>query len=570
VAFSPDGKTVLTGSQDGTARLWDPDTGNALGQPFKHDGPVVAVAFSPDGEKALTGSWDKTAKLWDVVSKGDAPVPHKAPPNGDQAPRDEADPDPIKVLPHEGRVESVAFSPDGNLIATGSTGWDGRKGGARLWAVVGFRRVELCPPLPHQKTVKIVVFSPDGRTLATGSGDGDTRLWQADVGELRGKALKPEKPMHALAFSPDWETALTDQLCGVDESWAELQLAKISTGELVGKALKLRRPACTAFSPDGTKVLTGAGEVDLKKGGTEWGEAQLWDLTTNQTTILKHEDPVRTVAFSPEGTMAVTGAVQEGGTRSQIRLWDTRMGQPLDDRSFSTQGELKALTFSPDGKILLTATQESGGAGRARLELWDVGTGKCRGSPCRAQDQIVSLALSPDSMTALTGTEQKVGQLWDVTTGTARRLDLLLQHRLGGFVHEEDVLVGGYAGGTNFITVLSPDGRAILTVACNDGTVRLWEARTGRAIGPPLLHRTEIVAAGFGRGGESVMVGGMDGTVREWAIPRPVEGETERVAVWTQVITGMELDEYGAVRLLDAGAWEERRKRLEQLGGPPG
>ena len=68
MAFSPDGKTVLTGSEDKTARLWDAATGQPLGPPLTHQGPVMAVAFSPDGKTVLTGSDDKTARLWDAAT----------------------------------------------------------------------------------------------------------------------------------------------------------------------------------------------------------------------------------------------------------------------------------------------------------------------------------------------------------------------------------------------------------------------------------------------------------------------------------------------------------------------
>jgi WD40 repeat protein len=108
VVFSPDGKAVLTGSGDRTARLWDAATGQPMGPPLTHRGVVYSVAFSPDGKAVLTGSQDNTARLWDVATG--KPI---GPP-----------------LTHRGSVQAVAFSPDGRAVLTGS--FDGT---ARLWTV---------------------------------------------------------------------------------------------------------------------------------------------------------------------------------------------------------------------------------------------------------------------------------------------------------------------------------------------------------------------------------------------------------------------------------------------------
>ena len=109
VAFSPDGRTVLTGSRDKTARLWDVATGRPIGQPLVHQGFVEAVAFSPDGKTVLTGSFDRTARLWDVATGRPIGQP----------------------LVHQGFVEAVAFSPDGKTVLTGSFDHT-----ARLWDAI--------------------------------------------------------------------------------------------------------------------------------------------------------------------------------------------------------------------------------------------------------------------------------------------------------------------------------------------------------------------------------------------------------------------------------------------------
>jgi hypothetical protein len=97
----------------------------------------------------------------------------------------------------------------------------------------------------------------------------------------------------------------------------------------------------------------------------------------------------------------------------------------------------------------------------------------------------------------------------------------------------------------------------------------LWDVATGWRLGPPLRHHQEVYAVAFRPDGRAVLTGSRDKTARQWRLPPPLAGDPDRITCWLQVLTGMELDEREALRLLDAGSWQERRRQLQEWGGPP-
>jgi len=349
VAFSPNGRQVLTGSWDGTARVWDAATGKELRQFEGHTGWVLSVAFSPDGRQVLTGSGnpfertsDNTARLWDAAT-------------GQELRRFEGHTDP---------VTSVAFSPDGRQVLTGS----GDKT-ARLWdAATGkeLRRFE-----GHTDWVVSVAFSPDGRQVLTGSGflgifgesrDNTARLWDVTTGQEFRRFEGHTEAVWSVAFSPDGRQVLT----GSGDKTARLWDA--ATGK------ELRRFEghteavwSVAFSPDGRQVLTGS-----------WDKtARLWDVATGQELrrFEGHSAAVWPVVFSPDGRQVLTGAGHFVGVApdNTARLWDVATGQEL--RRFEGHTDMvSSVAFRPDGRHILTGSQD----GTARL--WDAATGRelCR------------------------------------------------------------------------------------------------------------------------------------------------------------------------------------------------
>ncbi len=183
VAYSPDGKTLLTGSYDDTASVWEVLTGKQLQLLKGHTGRVESVAYSPDGKTVLTGSYDKTACVWSV-STGEL----------------------LKVLKgHTGSILAVAYSPDGKTVLTGSWGVT-----ACVWDV---KTGELLKVLEgHGNRVYSVAYSPDGKTVLTGSRDHTACVWSVKTGKQLQLLKGHTGLISSVAYSPDGKTILTGSL----------------------------------------------------------------------------------------------------------------------------------------------------------------------------------------------------------------------------------------------------------------------------------------------------------------------------------------------------------------------
>ncbi len=400
LAFSPDGDRLATASQDGNTRLWDLQAASPAASPVilnGHEDWVTGVAYTPDGQRLITVSRDATARIWDLA----APNPAVSP----------------QVLGgHTSRVKSLAFSPDGHWLATG-----GGDPTLRGWNLDGMNAERLFgealrPELfsGHEAFIETLAYSPDGRWLASGSGDGTVRVWGVNQFGATGNVLVLDHGdrVTSLAFSPDsqWLSVGTEN--GLNWLWylesPDPESAPIPLPNHEGAVL------ATAFSPDGRWLATGSAD----------NTARLWDLRTNEAggpagmtanlpyTLAGARDDVNTLAFSPDGRWLATGSGD-----GEIRLWDLQAEDPAAaPQVLAGHSEaVNAVAFSPEGLWLASASAD----GSARL--WRMDSRSPAENPLLLlgqSDGLTSLAFAPDGSRLVTGGADGKVSLLDMPSGS--------------------------------------------------------------------------------------------------------------------------------------------------------
>ncbi|TBR57420.1 hypothetical protein B4U84_15530 [Westiellopsis prolifica IICB1] len=273
VAFSPDGKTLASGSYDSTIKIWNVTTGQEITTLKGHSNSVNSVAFSPDGKTLASRSDDGAIKIWNVTTGQE-----------------------IRTLNGYSGVSSVAFSPDGKTLASGSYG-----NTMKIWNVATGQ--EIASLENHYRRVNSVAFSPDGKTLASGSRDSTIIIWNVATGQ-------------------------------------EIRYLKVHSGS-VGEL---------TFSPDGKTLVSGSQNRTII----------IWNVTTGQEirTLNSHPYGVNSVAFSPDGRTLASGSRD-----STIIIWNVGTAQEIRTlRGHS--GSVNSVAFSPDGKTLAS------GSADATIKIW--------------------------------------------------------------------------------------------------------------------------------------------------------------------------------------------------------
>jgi WD40 repeat protein len=501
VAFSPDGKQVVSGSRDNTVRLWEVESGRELRRLISHVGDVQSVAFSPDGKQVVSGSSDETVRLWEVESGKELKVLKVRQgtvwcvafsPDGKRiasASQDgkiklwEVESGLLLYTLHGGlSLDTIAFSPDGRKLASGTTG------SVYIWDLVS-REKQLISPKDSQ-LFGSVEFSPDGGKVARGATDGTVWIWEVkSTRELQILTGHRDK-VQSLAFSLDGKTIASGSQDYTVRLW-DIEESRGETRKLAGHKYEV---TSVAFSPDGSKLASGSGDHTVR----------LWNVKSGEVkrTFSEHWHDVLDLAFSPDGSKLVSSSLD--GT---VRLWEAESGIverhwemkiiKVDEslKEYLEEGDLtdwiNTVAFSPDG------TKIAGGSAEDHIVyIWDVENGKELRALKGHEDWINTVAFSPDGRKLASGSSDSTIRIWRIESGK---------------------LLGTFLASFGSVTAVafSSDGRKLVS-GSNDRVVRLWNAESGELIRNLEAHQHPLIHVEFSPDGRFILSSDEFGLVCLW------------------------------------------------------
>ncbi len=272
LAISPDGKTLVSGSDDTTIKVWNLETGNLLLTLTGHTDIILSLAISPNGQTIASSSLDGTVKLWNLQT-GEL----------------------IRTIKRDWLVKSIAYSPDGQKIAIGSWNKTRRKAEIEVWNSSTGEVIQSFS-LSRESNL-FVAFSPDGKTLGSANEDGTIKLWNMDTGESL-PTLKQDNAVKAIAFSPDGKTLLSVSYTQTVKVW-DLQTG---TNLTPLKTLGVFLVNAVAFTPNNQMFASAIVDDDNTLG--------LWDLQTGKLLQIftGYSNWVSSLAFTPNGQTLVSGS----------------------------------------------------------------------------------------------------------------------------------------------------------------------------------------------------------------------------------------------------------------------
>ncbi|KAF7346297.1 WD-REPEATS-REGION domain-containing protein [Mycena sanguinolenta] len=470
VAFSSDSKRIVSGSSDKTVRVWDAESGEMIAGPFHgHTKSVTSVAFSSDGKRIVSGSWDKTVHVWDAESGEVVAGPF----NG-----------------HRTCVTSVAFSPNRNWIVSGS--WDNT---VCVWDTES-GEVVAGPFNGHTDSVHSVAFSPDGKQIVSGSSDKTVCVWDAESGEVvAGPFNGHTGSVNSVAFSPDGKQIVSGSNDNTVCVW-DIESGEMIAGPFHGHTQPVNS---VAFSPDGKLIVSGSSDNTV----CVW-DAEIKEMVAGP--FHGHTNSVSSVAFSSDGKQIISGSYDK-----TVCVWDAESGEMIAGPFHGHTSSVSSVAFSSDDKQIVSGSYDH------TVRVWDAESGEVASLFNAHPTLVTSVAFSPDGKWIVSGSWDNTVRVWDTESG--------------------EVVASFFNGHTSWVNsvAFSPDGKQIVS-GSSDKTVCVWDAESGEVVAGPFNgHTGSVTSVAFSPGGKQIASGSNDNTVCVWDIESgemiagPFHGHTQSV-----------------------------------------
>lgn len=560
--FSSSSNQLVTVSTNYEALLLETSTGKIQNQPLKHEATINAVLFSSDGLRVITVSDDRTARIWDASTGQPVTGP----------------------LKHEARVLFAQFSPDSQRAITVS-GY----GAAHIWDVASGK--PLIHPFKDNGSIVAARWSPEGLRLLATYADGSARIWNAQTGQPLSQPFHHGSQIQVAQFSQDAQELMTISSNGLLRRWNILP-----SRALVVRLTHSDKIASFCFSPNNQHLLTASDKLVriwdpfkgrcLKQVSAE-ARPVVSDWPPMPSPRYTNVAAITAAAFSPDGRWVATACIDKvsifnpcSDKAAVSTKWHASITEFLD-RGYSLPGVVMALDFSPDGRRLLTVSENNAAqvynaetGEHLSGDVWNAKTnGQVSGAfggnglpPLPAKELFcgsnnfsggdnfkIITRFSPDGGKALIASWDGSTQVWDIqsrkplgvglfddkgVTAAAFSADgkRVLRASADRTVRIWDVATTNYltlnhADCVNFAE-FSPNGNKVLTASA-DGTACLWDSRTGQRLIEPLRHKAGVTTARFSRDGQRVITASQDRTARLWdsrtgsPLTRPIKHDQE-------------------------------------------
>ncbi|MEA5499122.1 WD40 domain-containing protein [Limnoraphis robusta] len=427
--------------------FWQINEGRPLSILPGHKAWVMAVSFSPDGNILASGSNDQTVRLWDVKT-GQC----------------------LKTLRgHNSRVQCLAFSEDGKLIASGSNDKT-----VRVWDVETGECLQVLQG--HYRRILAITFNLKRGIIISSSEDETVRFWEIATGNCVNILETQVNWMSSMALSPDGELLVTASDGNTVKFW-EIETGKC-TKNLVGYE---ERVWAVAFSPDGEKLATGSNDNTIK----------IWNVCTGECvkTLQEHRHLVWWVGFSLDNQTLVSVSQDQS-----VKFWHFASGQCLKTLD-AYSNWVSFVIFSPDGKILVSCSEDR------LVRLWNINTKTCEKTLIGHTNIVSSAAFHPNGNLLATASDDSTVKLWDVTTGEC--LKTLWGHE--SWVHS-----------------VSFSCQGLLATGSRDKTIKIWDIETGECLQTLAGHWHRVKSVAFSFCGKILASGSDDQTLKIWDVEKGI------------------------------------------------